>query len=118
MSVAPNAKVVITGQFYPSADRETACQTAAAAKGIDYIRIDQFGITAYKEEVGHYVYGDDDAIHAINNSGAANHPSNKGMLAIANTILNAIGYEPVVKSYSLQEVTVGGVTGMMYVEDE
>ena len=117
MSAAPSAKVVITGQFYPSAGREAACQTAAAAKGIDYIRIDQFGIAAYKEEVGHYVYGDDGEIHEINHSGAANHPSNKGMLALANTILNAIGYESVQKSYSLQEVTVGGVTGTMYVED-
>lgn len=116
-SISPNAKVVITGVFWASSSKENAIIAAAQAKGIDYIKISQFGIAAYEEEVGHYVYGNDDGIHEITNSGVALHPSNKGMLALANTILNAIGYESVQKSYSLREVTVDGVTGTMYVED-
>lgn len=115
-SISPNAKVVITTMYWANTSKDAAIAGAANAKNIDLIPISQFGITAYEESVGHYVYGDDDAIHEITNSGVANHPSNVGMAAIANAILTAIGYERVEKTYSLQEVTVGGVTGTMWVE--
>lgn len=69
--------------------------------------------------VGHYTYNTDfTAISEITNSGVAQHPSNKGMCAIANEILNAIGYDKSTNTYSLQSVTVGGVTGTMWVLDE
>lgn len=116
-SISPNAKIVITGNFGVDVNRENAIIGAADDKNIDYVRIDQFATSEYKEATGHYVYGNDGEIHEIDSSGVAWHPNNKGMLAIANTILNAIGYAPVRKSYSLKEVTVGGVTGTMYVED-
>ena len=115
-SISPNAKVVITTMYWANTSKDAAIAGAANAKHIDLVSINQFGITAYEESVGHYVYGDDDAIHEITNSGVANHPSNVGMAAIANAILTAIGYERVEKTYSLQEVTVGGVTGTMWVE--
>lgn len=118
MEVSPMAKVVITGEFWNYAPKETILQTVAAEKGVDFIKLNQFDTSAYKESIGHYVYGDDEEIHEITDAGVAEHPSNIGMLGVANAILTAIGYEAVQKSYSLQEVTVGGVTGMMYVEDE
>jgi hypothetical protein len=117
-SVTPNAKVVITGVFWANSAKETAITTAAEAKGIDYIRLDQLDNNSYKEAIGHYVYGDDNAIHEIINSGVANHPNNRGMAAIANAILNTLGYDRVQKNYVLQEVTVGGVTGTMWVLNE
>lgn len=117
-SISQNAKVVITTMYWANTSKDAAIAGAANAKHIDLIPINQFGITAYEESVGHYVYGDDNAIHEITNSGVANHPSNVGMAAIANAILTAIGYERVEKTYSLQEVTIGGVTGTMWVEVE
>jgi hypothetical protein len=117
-SISPNAKVVITTMYWANTSKDAAIAGAANAKHIDLIPISQFGITAYEESVGHYVYGADNAIHEITNSGVANHPSNVGMAAIANAILTAIGYERVEKTYSLQEVTIGGVTGTMWVEVE
>jgi hypothetical protein len=117
-SISPNAKVVITTMYWANTSKDAAIAGAANAKHIDLIPINQFGITAYEESVGHYVYGADNAIHEITNNGVANHPSNVGMAAIANAILTAIGYERVEKTYSLQEVTIGGVTGTMWVEVE
>ena len=117
-SISPNAKVVITGVFWVNSAKENQIVAAASAKGIDYIRLDYFDAPVCKETLGHYVYGDDNQIHEITNSGVANHPNNTGMLRIANAILATIGYETVEKTYTLQEVTVGGVTGTMWVEVE
>lgn len=117
-SISPNAKVVITGVFWVNSARENQIIAAASAKGIDYIRLDYLDNSSYKEVLGHYVYGDDNQIHEITNSGVASHPNNIGMLRIANAILAAIGYGTVEKTYTLQEVTVGGVTGTMYVLNE
>lgn len=114
-SISPNAKVVITGVFWVNSSKENQIVAAASAKGIDYIRLDYLDNSAYKESLGHYVYGDDNQIHEITNSGVANHPNNIGMLRIANAILAAIGYGTVEKTYTLQEVTVSGVTGTMWV---
>ena len=113
-----NAKIVMTGMFYSNNTKENILSTVAANNGIDFIKILQLATSGNKEAVGHYVYGDDDAIHEINDSGVASHPNNKGMLAIANAILSDIGYDTIAKTYSLQEVTVGGVTGTMWVEVE
>ena len=36
------------------------------------------------------MYGDDNQLHMINNTGVAEHPSDAGMLGIAEAILNGV----------------------------
>jgi len=88
--VAPNARIVITGQYWTNAFREAACYNAAVATGSTFVQINQFDTPAYKERVGNYVYGDDNQLHMINNTGVAEHPSDAGMLGIAEAILNGV----------------------------
>jgi hypothetical protein len=40
--------------------------------------------------MGNLVWGDDGVQHAINHSGVASHPSDAGMLEIANVLLKAL----------------------------
>ena len=85
--IAPNARVIITGQFWPNSEKEAACKNVATAKGATYVKINQYGNSAYEERVGNYVYGDDGQWHMIDRSDVASHPSDAGMQAIANEIL-------------------------------
>ena len=89
-SVATQARIIITGQFWTNQVKETACIQAAATTGATYVRIDQFDTAAYKERVGNSVFGDDYQWHQIDNAAVAEHPSDAGMQAIANAILDGL----------------------------
>ena len=88
--IAPDAQVLITGQFWTNAAKETACRNAATRTNSIFVQINQFDTPAYKERVGNLVYGDDNQWHYITDQGVADHPSDAGMQAIANAILDAI----------------------------
>lgn len=112
------ARVVVTSLFWANTSKDEIIKTFADSNRLTYIKINQFGNSSYEESMGHYVYNDDyTAISEITNSGVALHPSNKGMVAIANEILNSLGYERSSNTYTLQTVTVSGTTGQMYVLD-
>jgi lysophospholipase L1-like esterase len=87
---APNARIVVTGQFWTRPAREIACRNAAIRTGSTYVRICQYDLPEYKETIGGLVYGDDGYQHAITDYMVAQHPSDAGMEAIANAILDAI----------------------------
>lgn len=115
-TVNANARILITSMFWANEAKDAALKNAATTNGLTYVKISQYGNSAYQEATGHYTYNTDfTAISEITNSAVARHPSNKGMCAIANEILGALGYERSSNTYSLQSVTVGGVTGNMYV---
>ena len=88
--VAPAARIVVTGQYWTHAAKETACINAARAAGVTYVRINQYDTPEYKERVGGWVYGDDGNQHQINDAAVAEHPSDLGMQKIAEAILDAI----------------------------
>jgi hypothetical protein len=118
-SIAQNARVLVTSMFWANSATDEILKNFADSHGLTYVKINQFGYSAYEEAIGHYTYNTDfTAISEITNTGVAQHPSNKGMCAIANEILNAIGYDRSTNTYSLQSVTVGGVTGTMWVLNE
>ena len=88
--IAPDARIVITNQFWPNYVRDIACYNVAVSKGATFVSINQFGNATYQERIGNYVYGDDGNLHMINHVGVAGHPSDLGMQAIANAILNSL----------------------------
>ncbi len=88
--IAPDARIVITNQFWPKDVRDIACYNVAVSKGATFVSINQFGNATYQERIGSYVYGDDGNLHMINHPGVAGHPSDLGMQAIANAILNSL----------------------------
>jgi hypothetical protein len=88
--IAPSAQIIITGQYWYKPEKETACMNAASRTGATFVKLDQYGVAAYEEKVGNYVYGDDGLLHMINHPGVASHPSDLGMQAIANELLKAV----------------------------
>ena len=89
--IAPNARVIITGQFWVNSAKETACRNVANAKHATFVQINQYGSSSvYMESIGNSVYGDDGQWHVITRADVASHPSDAGMQGIANEILSAL----------------------------
>lgn len=86
----PLAEIVVTGMFWTNATKESYLQGAAIAKDCAFVQINQYDTAAYKERLGNQVYGDDGQLHTIDNSGVANHPSDAGMAAIADSIYSVL----------------------------
>lgn len=90
---ANGVKIVISGMFWPDSTKEQILSSVAESKGCSYKSI--ASASSYRSSIGTIVQGDDGQTHEIDNQGVADHPSDAGMLIIANELLNAIGYDPV-----------------------
>jgi len=109
-SKAPNATIVLGGQFWVSATKETAMQNVANELKLPFVSIKHLDSATYKQTMGSMVYGDDLAWHAIDYSGVAIHPNDLGMLKIAESLFSALSFPDEIDSTTPQKEIIGNVT--------
>lgn len=94
---APNAQIVLVGNFWNNAVEETVKRQCAAAYGLAYADLSAISVDPYVTASGSpYVFGKEMAYdangigHTCNKDAVAQHPNNAGMKYIAQCILQAI----------------------------
>jgi len=91
-SKAPNATIILGGQFWTNATKEIAMQNAANELKLPFISLNHLDSATYKQSVNNIVYGDDNLTHIISNTGVADHPNDLGHLEIAKSLFSAIDF--------------------------
>ena len=95
---APNAKIVLIGNFWNNAVEETVKRQCAQAYGLSYVDLSAVSVDPYITTVSSpYTFGNELAYdangvgHHCNKDAVAQHPNNKGMQYIAQCVLQVIG---------------------------
>ena len=109
-SKVPNATIILGGQFWTNAQKETAMQNVAVELGLPFVSVKHLDSATYKQTMGAMVYGDDLAWHAIDNGGVAIHPNDLGMLEIAKSLFSAIDFRYEIEKTTPQKEIIGNVT--------
>lgn len=88
---APNAQIIIVGNFWEDEVVENAKMYAAEKTNSTYVSLQEIqNNQEYKNNVGDIVFDADGNEHQIDNSAVAAHPNDKAMSYIAEKILNTI----------------------------
>lgn len=88
---APNAKILLIGEFWKDDEKDAAKRYAAELCKIDFIDLSQIqNLDEYKAGIGTAVFDKNGNKHIIKHKGVAEHPNDKGMEFIANSILDKI----------------------------
>ena len=85
---APNASIYVIGDFWSNENRGSEKEQVSIACGVTYVSPD--GIKDNKEyysSIGTEVEDSEGKLHTIDHQGVANHPSDKGMEAIADRVI-------------------------------
>lgn len=95
---APNAKIVLIGNFWNNAVEETVKRQCAQAYGLSYADLSAVSVDPYITTVSSpYTFGNELAYdangvgHHCSKDAVAQHPNNKGMQYIAQCVLQVIG---------------------------
>ena len=95
---APNAKIVLIGNFWNNAVEETVKRQCAQAYGLSYVDLSAVSVDPYITTVSSpYTFGNELAYdangvgHHCSKDAVAQHPNNKGMQYIAQCVLQVIG---------------------------
>ena len=95
---APNAKIVLIGNFWNNAVEETVKRQCAQAYGLSYADLSAVSVDPYITTVSSpYTFGNELAYdangvgHHCSKDAIAQHPNNKGMQYIAQCVLQSIG---------------------------
>lgn len=96
---APNAKIVLIGNFWNNAVEETVKRQCAQAYGLSYADLSAVSVDPYITTLSSpYTFGNELAYdangvgHHCSKDAVAQHPNNKGMQYIAQCVLQAIGW--------------------------
>lgn len=85
---APNAKLLVIGDFWNNGEKETAKRAATEKLGVEYISLDEIkGNPEYQCGIGTTVYDTEGHPHVVEHNGVALHPGDKGMRYIAEKII-------------------------------
>ncbi|WP_165022213.1 SGNH/GDSL hydrolase family protein [Dysgonomonas sp. ZJ279] len=92
---APNAHIVLTGNFWKSSKRDLIQYNVAKSEGCTWVALSQLDFPEYKPTLDTQVYDDEGSLHKISEGGdqaieVINHPGDKGMKRIAELIFDAI----------------------------
>lgn len=91
---APNAKIMVIGDFWDNGEKEEAKKAAANKAGVQYISLDEIkGNPEYRCGIGTTVYDAKGDPHIVEHNGVAGHPGDKGMRYIADKIIDALKSE-------------------------
>lgn len=88
---APEAEIVVIGDFWSNKNRDELKKQAAVACGVKYVSLD--GIKDnddYYAGMGTEVEDSDGNIHLIDHSGVAIHPGDRGMEEIAKRVIEIL----------------------------
>ncbi|MCR4704151.1 MAG: SGNH/GDSL hydrolase family protein [Saccharofermentans sp.] len=87
-SKAPNARILVLGDFWISENRDELKAAAAAEANVEFVSLD--GIASNEEYycgLGTVVYDAEGNEHIVEHDGVARHPGDNGMKAIADRII-------------------------------
>ena len=89
---APNAQIIVVGDFWGEENRDTMKINAANACNVIYVSLEEIKDNVdYQCGLGTIVYDENGVEHIVEHSGVASHPSDKGMEYIAKKIIEAFG---------------------------
>ena len=90
----PDARIMLVGGFWEDTETDGMKNAVASRCGIDFVDLSPVWDHAeYKVGLGATVYGGDGQGHAVEHGGVAEHPGDKGMKFIAESILEFIEME-------------------------
>ncbi len=92
---APEARVLVIGDFWSSGDRDQMKQEAAEKTGAGFVSLE--GIRddpEYQAGIGAVVYDAEGNPHTVENVDVAGHPGDRGMQYIADRVVEALKGEP------------------------
>lgn len=89
ISVNSNAEIVVCSLFWSDAEKDKVMREVAMAKNLVYCT-GAMTDSEQMEAMGHYLKSTDGTFFEVNNYGVQRHPSDIGMLMIANSILTAL----------------------------
>ena len=88
---SPNARIIVIGDFGLVSNREEYKKNAVERTGVEYVSLEGIaGNPEYFCGMGAIVYDKDGVEHVVEHSGVARHPSDKGMEAIAERIIEVL----------------------------
>ncbi len=90
-TAAPNAQIIVVGQFLEDEKVENIKKAVCTATGATFVSLeDMWNDSDYLAGMGTIVYGADGQPHEITHNGVSLHPGDKGMKFIADSIMSAV----------------------------
>ena len=92
---APQARILVIGDFWSNGDRDRMKQEAAEKTGAGFVSLE--GIRddpEYQAGIGAVVYDAEGNPHTVENADVAGHPGDRGMQYIADRVVEALKGEP------------------------
>ena len=90
---APNSRVVFVGEWYSTSQKQTIIAKACKNSGCQFVDISMLNIEENRSSIGTVITYPDGYTETVNSSGVASHPNNIGMKAIADKVLNELGFD-------------------------
>ena len=88
---SPDARILVIGDFWIRENRNEIKEIAAKEAGVEFVSLDGIASNkAYYRGLGSYVYDKDGNAHIVDHEGVAIHPSDAGMKAIADRIIETL----------------------------
>ena len=88
---APDAQLLVIGDFWDKAQKDEMKQQACEATGVEFISLDEIkGLGEYQCGMDTTVYDSDGSSHTVEHSGVAKHPGDLGMKWIADRIIDVV----------------------------
>ena len=100
ISVNSNAEIVVCSLFWSDAAKDKVMRDVAMSKNLVYCT-GAMTDSEQMEAIGHYLKSSDGSYFEVTNYGVQRHPSDIGMLMIANSILAALNMETLEKLHSI-----------------
>lgn len=88
---APDAQVLVIGDFWDKEQKDAMKQQACEATGVDFISLDEIkGLEEYQCGMNTTVFDSEGNPHTVEHSGVAKHPGDAGMKWIADRIIEVV----------------------------
>ena len=92
---APQAKILVIGDFWTNGDRDRMKQEAAKKTGAGFVSLEEIRDNPeYQAGIGAIVYDAEGNPHTVENRDVAGHPGDRGMQYIADRVAEALKREP------------------------
>ena len=92
---APQARILVIGDFWSNGDRDRMKQEAAEKTGAGFVSLEEIRDNPeYQAGIGAVVYDAEGNPHTVENPDVAGHPGDRGMQYIADRVTEALKGEP------------------------
>ena len=92
---APEARILVIGDFWTSGEREQMKREAAEKTGAEFVSLEEIRDNPeYQAGIGAVVYDPEGNPHTVENKDVAGHPGDRGMQYIADRLTEILTKEP------------------------